>query len=108
MNKKGIEKKLYEIISEILDVDIKDICLNSDIEEDFHANSSDAVKIVTRIENEFNIDVGGEALAGWDRIEDIINYISTKIDLESESKLENINHNMFSKILVSRFEIMEL
>ena len=68
-------EKLKKIISEQLYVDESKITMDSDIVEDFEADSIEMVDIVMDIEDEFGVEVPDDAMETMHRIGDVVEYI---------------------------------
>ena len=68
-------EKLKKIISEQLYVDESKITMDSDIVEDFEADSIEMVDIVMDIEDEFDVEIPDDAMETMHRIGDVVEYI---------------------------------
>ena len=68
-------EKLKKIISEQLYVDKSKITMDSDIVEDFEADSIEMVDIVMDIEDEFGVEIPDDAMETMHRIGDVVEYI---------------------------------
>ena len=68
-------EKLKKIISEQLYVDESKITMDSDIVEDFEADSIEMVDIVMDIEDEFGVESPDDAMETMHRIGDVVEYI---------------------------------
>lgn len=68
-------EKLKKIISEQLYVDESKITMDSDIVEDFEADSIEMVDIVMDIEDEFGVEIPDDAMETMHRISDVVEYI---------------------------------
>ena len=68
-------EKLKKIISEQLYVDESKITMDSDIVEDFEADSIEMVDIVMDIEDEFCVEIPDDAMETMHRIGDVVEYI---------------------------------
>lgn len=68
-------EKLKKIISEQLYVDESKITMDSDIVEDFEADSIEIVDIVMDIEDEFGVEIPDDAMETMHRIGDVVEYI---------------------------------
>ena len=71
-------EKLKKIISEQLYVDESKITMDSDIVEDFEADSIEIVDIVMDIEDEFGVEIPDDAMETMHRIGDVVEYIDAK------------------------------
>ena len=68
-------EKLKKIISEQLYVDESKSTMDSDIVEDFEADSIEIVDIVMDIEDEFGVEIPDDAMETMHRIGDVVEYI---------------------------------
>ncbi|MBQ5782303.1 MAG: acyl carrier protein [Oscillospiraceae bacterium] len=68
-------EKLKEIISEQLEVNAEDITLESNIMDDFDADSLDLVDIVMSVEDEFGVEVPEDAVEKIKTVGDVVNFI---------------------------------
>ena len=68
-------EKLKKIISEQLYVAESKITMDSDIVEDFEADSIEMVDIVMDIEDEFGVEIPDDAMETMHRIGDVVEYI---------------------------------
>ncbi|MEG0249482.1 MAG: acyl carrier protein [Peptostreptococcus sp.] len=71
--------KVKEILAEQLDIELKLIKDDSDIQEDLEADSLDVMDIMTEIEEEFDIEVEDEAIETLRTPKKIEEYISKKM-----------------------------
>ena len=68
-------EKLREIISEQLEISEELITMESNIRDDFDADSLDFVDIVMSIEAEFNVEVPDEAIDDIKVVGDLVRFI---------------------------------
>ncbi len=68
-------EKLREIISEQLEISEELITMESNIRDDFDADSLDFVDIVMSIEDEFNVEVPDEAIDDIKSVGDLVKFI---------------------------------
>ncbi len=73
--------KVREIIAEQLDVDPKEITLETDLMRDLEADSLDAVEIIVAIEQEYGIEVPDDMAEEFKVVENIVNFIKEKAKL---------------------------
>lgn len=73
--------KVREIIAEQLDVDPKEITLETDLMRDLEADSLDAVEIIVSIEQEYGIEVPDDMAEEFKIVENIVNFIKEKANL---------------------------
>ncbi len=97
MKYKKLEEKIIKIVAEQFHIFESKISINSTFKEiDKNFDELDLVEIVMEIEDEFDISIEDEICDKWEKVEDIINYVSGKIEIE-------LHHIPFT-----RFEIMEI
>ena len=68
-------EKLREIICEQLQVNEDEVTMESNIRDDFDADSLDFVDIVMSIEDEFNVEVPDEAIDDIKVVGDLVRFI---------------------------------
>jgi acyl carrier protein len=73
-------EKVKDIIVEQLDVDAQKVQLDSNIVEDFGADSLDVVDLVMEIEEQFEIEIPDEAVEKIKTVGDIVNYIGAEAE----------------------------
>ena len=79
MTKEKIIEKLFNIISEEMDIDVEDISLDANIREDFDADSLDMIDIIMDIEDELSVEVPDEVLNDLITVNDVVEYIEENI-----------------------------
>lgn len=72
--------KVKPILAKQLEADENKITPSSDIVEDLGADSLDSVEIVMAIEDEFGIEIPDEDAEKMKTIDDILTYLSEKIN----------------------------
>ena len=68
-------EKLREIISEQLEISEELITMESNLMEDFDADSLDLVDLVMSVEDEFDVEVPEEAVENLKTVGDVVNFI---------------------------------
>ena len=68
-------ERVRAIMSNQLDVDEDRITMESDIAEDFDADSLDLVDLVMSLEDEFGIEVPDEQVENFRTVGDVVRYI---------------------------------
>ena len=68
-------EKIRDIVVEQLDVDADKVTLSASITEDLGADSLDVVDLVMSLEEEFDMEIPGEAVENIKTIGDIVKYI---------------------------------
>lgn len=66
---------LKKIISDVINVDVKEINLNTTFVDDLGADSLDLFQIVMGVEEQFNIKITDEEASGITTVEDALNCI---------------------------------
>ena len=79
MNKTAIEKRIFEIISEIIDIEIDKLTINSKRQDYETWDSLATVIIFMRLEEEFGVSFNEEDLKNLDSIQKIYEKIINKI-----------------------------
>ena len=64
MNREEIERKVNDVLNDVLGIAYSEIKDDSVLEDDFGADSLDAVEIVMELEREFGISIPDEKLYG--------------------------------------------
>ncbi|GKI14189.1 acyl carrier protein [Allofournierella sp.] len=68
-------ERIRELLAEQLDIEEEKITMESDILEDFEADSLDVVDMVMSLEDEFGVEVPDEAVEGLKTVGDVVRYI---------------------------------
>ena len=68
-------ERVRAVMSNQLDVDEDRITMESDIAEDFDADSLDLVDLVMSLEDEFGIEVPDEQVENFRTVGDVVRYI---------------------------------
>ncbi len=68
-------EKIQEIIATQFDKEIEDITMDTDIQEDFGADSLDIVDLLMTIEDEFDITIPDEDVTEMKTVSDLVKYI---------------------------------
>ena len=72
-------EKLREIISEQLEISEELITMESNIRDDFDADSLDLVDIVMSVEDEFDVEVPEDAVEKMKTVGDVVKFIEENI-----------------------------
>ncbi len=75
MDRATIIEKLTDIVCRNLGIDREEIDLESNIREDFDADSLDMVDIIMDVEDEFNVEVPDEVLDELVLVKDVVDHI---------------------------------
>lgn len=68
-------EKIKAILCEQLDLEEEKVTLESDIVEDFEADSLDVVDLIMSIEDEFGVEVPDEEIENFKTVGDVVRYI---------------------------------
>ena len=68
-------ERIREIICDQLDLEEDKVTMDSDIMEDFEADSLDAVDLVMSIEDEFGLEVPDDQIENFRTVGDVVRYI---------------------------------
>lgn len=79
-NSSDIERRLKEIISKLLRIDINQIKEDSSIEKDFGASSIDLIQLMSALENEFELEIEDEDIEKLVSFKDAVAYLETCIN----------------------------
>ncbi|MEG1848985.1 MAG: acyl carrier protein [Oscillospiraceae bacterium] len=72
-------EKVREILCDQLDIDVSKVTMDSDIIEDFEADSLDVVDLIMSLEDEFAIEMPDEEVETVKTVGDIVRYIEDHI-----------------------------
>ena len=68
-------ERIREIICDQLDLEEDKVTMDSDIMEDFEADSLDVVELVMSIEDEFGLEVPDDQIENFRTVGDVVRYI---------------------------------
>ena len=68
-------ERIRELFAEQLDIDEDKITMDSDILEDFEADSLDVVDMVMTLEDEFGVEVPDEQIENFHTVGDVVRYV---------------------------------
>ena len=70
-------EKIRALLAEQLDLDTAKITMESDIMNDFEADSLDIVDMVMTLEDEFGIEVPDDAIENLRTVGDVVNFVDS-------------------------------
>lgn len=70
-----IFEQVQAIVAEKLSLDKNQVKLESNLQEDFNADSLDAVEIIMAVEDAFDIEVADDELMNIKTVKDIVDFI---------------------------------
>lgn len=68
-------ERIRELLAEQLDIDEDKITMDSDILEDFEADSLDVVDMVMSLEDEFGVEIPDEEIENLHTVGDVVRYV---------------------------------
>ena len=68
-------ERIRELLAEQLDIDEDKITMDSDILENFEADSLDVVDMVMTLEDEFGVEVPDEQIENFHTVGDVVRYV---------------------------------
>ena len=71
--------RIREYLADQLDVDPDKITPDSDIVEDFGADSLDVVDIITTLSDEFGVDIPDEEIENFHTVGDVVQYVEDRM-----------------------------
>ena len=72
-------ERIREYLADQLDVDPEKITPDSDIVEDFGADSLDVVDMITTLSDEFGVDIPDEEIDNFHTVGDVVQYVEDRI-----------------------------
>ena len=72
-------ERIREYLADQLDVDPEKITPDSDIVEDFGADSLDVVDMITTLSDEFGVDIPDEEIENFHTVGDVVQYGEDRI-----------------------------
>lgn len=71
-------EKMKEIIADQLGVSEDEVTLEASFKEDLDADSLDLFELVMALEEEYDVEIPSDDLAGLNTVGDVINYLKDK------------------------------
>lgn len=71
--------RIREYLADQLDVDPDKITPESDIVEDFGADSLDVVDMITTLSDEFGVDIPDEDIENFHTVGDVVQYVEDRM-----------------------------
>lgn len=72
-------ERIREYLADQLDVDPDKITPDSDIVEDFGADSLDVVDMITTLTDEFGVDIPDEEIENFHTVGDVVQYVEDRM-----------------------------
>ena len=72
-------EKVREILCELLDIDVDEVTLDTDLVKDLGADSLDLVDFVTTLEDEFDKEIPDEEIENIKTVGDVVSYIENSL-----------------------------
>ena len=73
-----MEKEVFKLIADTLEVDEKKISLETDFLNDLDVESLDLVDLVTAFEDEYKVEIADKDVKDLHTVGDVINYIKER------------------------------
>lgn len=67
--------RIRELLAEQLDIDAEKITMDSDILDDFEADSLDVVDMVMSLEDEFGVEIPDEDIEKFRTVGDVVRFV---------------------------------
>ena len=71
--------RIREYLADQLDVDPDKITPDSDIVEDFGADSLDVIDMITTLSDEFGVDIPDEEIGKFHTVGDVVQYVEGRV-----------------------------
>ncbi|HNV05727.1 MAG TPA: acyl carrier protein [Petrotogaceae bacterium] len=84
MTREELFTKVKDIVVETLNVDEADVTLDASFIDDLDADSLELVDLTMAIESELGITIEDEELEGIKTVEDVVQAIAEKLDIDEE------------------------
>jgi acyl carrier protein len=75
----SLEQQIKEIVAKHLKLDVDQVNVDSHLINDLNADSIDIVEIGMMLETEYGIDVSSEDTGNFRTVQDLIDFIKTKL-----------------------------
>ena len=72
-------EKIREILATQFDKDPEEITMDTDIQEDFNADSLDIVDLLMSIEDEFDIVITDEAVGDFKTVRQVVEFLEDRV-----------------------------
>ena len=72
-------EKIRALLAEQLDIDPEKITPDSDIVNDFGADSLDVIDMITTLSDEFGVEIPDEDIENFHTVGDVVNYLEERI-----------------------------
>lgn len=72
-------ERIRELLAEQLELDADQITMDSDIMEDFDADSLDVVDMIMALEDEYEIEIPDEDVENFRTVGDVVRYVEDHI-----------------------------
>lgn len=72
-------ERIQEYLADQLDVAPGDITMDSDIVEDFGADSLDVIDMITTLSDEFGVEIPDEDIELFHTVGDVVKYVEERI-----------------------------
>lgn len=73
-------EKIKKVVAEQTGMDAGEVQMSSGFKEDLGIDSIDIIEIIMELEEVFAVEIPTEDLENMEKVEDIVNYINTKLE----------------------------
>ncbi len=81
----NVQKKIFDLIDELAEINIKDLQLDTDFRQDLGLSSLNIAEFAIAIEDEFNIRIPNEVSAKIQTVDDLISAVKGEINLKKDN-----------------------
>ena len=72
-------ERIRDYLADQLDIDPEKIAPESDIVEDFGADSLDVIDMITTLSDEFGVEIPDEEIANFHTVGDVVSYLEDRL-----------------------------
>lgn len=72
-------ERIREYLADQLDVELEKITPDSDIVEDFGADSLDVIDMITTLSDEFGVEIPDEDIENFRTVGDVVSYVEERL-----------------------------
>lgn len=75
----NVQQRVYKVLAEVLNRKESEISLDASMRDDLHATSLDQMTLYVALEDEFQLTMPPEEVAGLATVKDIVSFIDRKL-----------------------------
>ncbi len=76
--KAAIKERVKQIISDVLEVEVEEVTVNTSLADDLGADSLDVTELIMALEEEFNIEIPDEDVEKITEVREVVDYIQKR------------------------------